>query len=79
VTACVAAASALGTLTPDAAVAPIAARIVAAPEWLAEALTVALGGIRGDAAAEALRRLAADRRPKVAAAARAALPEEPNG
>ncbi len=75
-TACVAAASALGALEPEAAVAPIVARIASAPEWLAEALTVALGGIRAEAAAPALGRLAADRRPKVAAAARAALPAE---
>lgn len=78
-TACVAAASALGALDPDGAVEPVVIRIAAAPEWLAEALTVALGGIRGDAAAAALRRLATDRRPKVAAAARAALPESPRG
>jgi hypothetical protein len=74
-TACVAAASALGTLEGDNAIPDVVARIAAAPEWLAEALTVALGGIRGDAAQEALRRLADDRRRSVAAAARAALPE----
>ena len=71
-TACVAAASVLGSLQGDEAVPGIVARIGSAPEWLAEALTVALGGIRGEAALAALRRLVGDRRASVAAAAKAA-------
>lgn len=71
--ACVAAASALGRLEPEAAVPAVVDRIGRSPAWLAEALTLALGGIRTEAARAALAELARDPRPQVREAAGALL------
>ena len=77
--AAVAAASTLCALQPAAALPKVLARIGGSGEALAEALTTVLAGARAVEATAALRRLVRDRRPRVRAAARAALEERGEG